>query len=47
MLKLLARFSVHSGTKAYISHLTRLLPVEPGMVDTNCPTTSPTPTRPS
>jgi NADP-dependent 3-hydroxy acid dehydrogenase YdfG len=47
--RVLAKFSVYSGTKAYISHLTRLLRVElgqkmvrvatiePGMVDTELP----------
>ncbi|TFI31486.1 SDR family oxidoreductase [Streptomyces sp. 4R-3d] len=47
--RILAKFSVYSGTKAYISHLTRLLRVElgpkmvrvatiePGMVDTELP----------
>lgn len=47
--RILERFSVYSGTKAYISHLTRLLRVElgpkmirvatiePGMVDTELP----------
>ncbi|MFE4998489.1 SDR family oxidoreductase [Streptomyces mirabilis] len=47
--RILAKFSIYSGTKAYISHLTRLLRVElgpkmvcvatiePGMVDTELP----------
>jgi NADP-dependent 3-hydroxy acid dehydrogenase YdfG len=47
--RILEKFSVYSGTKAYISHLTRLLRVElgpklvrvatiePGMVDTELP----------
>ncbi|MFE4369834.1 SDR family oxidoreductase [Streptomyces sp. NPDC056835] len=47
--RVLAKFSVYSGTKAYVSHLTRLLRVElgprmvrvatiePGMVDTELP----------
>lgn len=47
--RILTKFSIHSGTKAYISHLTRLLRVElgpktvrvatiePGMVDTELP----------
>jgi NADP-dependent 3-hydroxy acid dehydrogenase YdfG len=47
--RVLEKFSVYSGTKAYISHLTRLLRVElgpknirvatiePGMVDTELP----------
>jgi NADP-dependent 3-hydroxy acid dehydrogenase YdfG len=47
--RILTKFSVYSGTKAYISHLTRLLrvelgpkmvrvaTVEPGMVDTELP----------
>ncbi|MFJ4770766.1 SDR family oxidoreductase [Streptomyces uncialis] len=47
--RILERFSVYSGTKAYVSHLTRLLRVElgrkmvrvatiePGMVDTELP----------
>ena len=54
--RVLEKFSVYSGTKAYISQLTRLLRVElgrkmvrvstiePGMVDTELPATSPTPT---
>ena len=54
--RILAKFSVYSGTKAYISHLTRLLRVElgrkwsasppsnPAWSTPNCPTTSPTPT---
>ncbi|MFE7795089.1 SDR family oxidoreductase [Streptomyces sp. NPDC057460] len=56
--RILEKFSIYSGTKAYISHLTRLLRVElgpkmvrvatiePGMVDTELPDTSPTPMPP-
>lgn len=56
--RVLEKFSVYSGTKAYLSQLTRLLrvelgrkrvrvaTVEPGMVDTELPNQSPTRTPP-